>query len=59
MAIANDMSDCKRNFDNVVKELSSIELKENEGLIILLEKLLAEFEPSSFDEKMIPNIMYL
>lgn len=58
LPIPKDISDCKRNFDDVLSKMSSEEKKANEKLINVFNIMLNQIEPSEMGDKK-PNLIIL
>lgn len=46
LPIPEYIADCRRNFEDVLKQISEQDKKANEGLILIISKLLDEYTPS-------------
>ena len=58
LPIPKNISDCKRNFDDVISLMSSEEKKANEKLINVFNIMLDQIEPSEMGDKK-PNLLIL
>lgn len=58
LPIPENISDCKRNFDDVLSQLTSFEKAENQALIDVFDTMLSQVEPSDMGDK-VPNLMVL
>lgn len=58
LPIPRNISDCKRNFEDVLANVSELDKVENSELIRVFEIMLAQVEPSDMGDK-VPDLMVL
>jgi pentatricopeptide repeat protein len=58
LPVSENISDCRRNFENVLSQMNESEKEQNSDLIKVFEVMLAQVEPSDLGDK-IPDLVIL